>query len=419
MSHREFEMRRRGLAPMPGGSGRGALGSCVQLCVDLRQCRAHAVLLFGILAFGGLIVYHSGTVAPAPPAPHFERAGLNAGAGSGKAAGLGGVLVEATKKIQEEMAAQLLRTAQNAAASNLAHKALSEERAQRERHRVTAILVFRDTPGTNLRLALRSVGKRSFIREILLVHDLGPADAPSLPEEWKEAPSTVYGKPVKYLARRGSRRELLKFDACAFDSDPRNEVCYYQSPTRDSSQYLESLYASFLRAPKLLHTSVGATTLYSDQQMTFREDAFGIDAGFAYLKAGAFFRRSFAKDFVSDPLVAASDFDKMPDLEAAADEYFSLWLNRPHCELANDIMPYKREIGEPVRYERNAFARRKVLKKAHLAAMKKLLSSALLVWLQIFALCTRCTHSELACHCASAPLYRGGKRLKHACTVLV
>ena len=23
--------------------------------------------------------------------------------------------------------------------------------------------------------------------------------------------------------------------------------------------------------------------------------------------------------------------------------YFSLWLNRPHCELANDIVPYKRQ----------------------------------------------------------------------------
>ena len=29
--------------------------------------------------------------------------------------------------------------------------------------------------------------------------------------------------------------------------------------------------------------------------------------------------------------------NKMPDLETAADSYFSLWLNRPHCELANDI----------------------------------------------------------------------------------
>jgi len=292
---------------------------------------------------------------------------------------MSGMLSSTAVKIHEDMQNQLLMNKQTEAAAAMAKRALAEETAARNAHRVTAVIVFKD-PGMNLNLAMRSVGKRSFIREVLIVHDLGGISN-SMPKEWSDPPNNVYGKPVKYLPRRGDRKELLKFDACASDADPRNDVCYYQSSTRDTSNYLESLYTSFLRAPHVLHTSVGATTLYSDLQLTFREDAFGIDAGFAYLKAGAFFRRKYASEFIGDPLVAKFDSkkseDAMPDLETAADSYFSLWLNRPHCELANDIIPYKRDINEPMRYERNAFARRTVLKEAHIAALKKLLSTAL------------------------------------------
>jgi len=341
----------------------------------------------GILCFAGLVAFYSGQMLrkgrgeesakvntagnDVPTPPSTPKSGV------GKT--MAGMLGQAVLKMQEEMMDQMLAAKQREAASNMARRALAEQAKIREKHRVTAVIVFKE-PGTNLNLALRSVCKRNFIREALIVHDLGP-EAASMPKEWADPPSSMFGKPVKYLPRRGERRELLKFDACASDADPRNDICYYQSPTRDSSNYLESLFASFLRAPHLLHTAVGATTLYSDMQLTFREDSFGIDAGFAYLKAGAFFRRRYAAEFIADPLVAKSDSaeseNKMPDLETAADSYFSLWLNRPHCELANDIVPYKREIGEPMRYERNAFARRTLLKEAHIAALKKLLSAAL------------------------------------------
>ena len=34
----------------------------------------------------------------------------------------------------------------------------------------------------------------------------------------------------------------------------------------------------------------------------------------------------------------------------AGDGFFSLWLNKPPVELANDIVPYKRQIDEPKVY---------------------------------------------------------------------
>ncbi len=34
----------------------------------------------------------------------------------------------------------------------------------------------------------------------------------------------------------------------------------------------------------------------------------------------------------------------------AGDAFFSLWLNKPPVELANDIVPYKRQIDEPKVY---------------------------------------------------------------------
>ena len=46
------------------------------------------------------------------------------------------------------------------AASAMARRALAEEAATRNAHRVTAVLVFK-RPGVNLNLAMRSVAKRS------------------------------------------------------------------------------------------------------------------------------------------------------------------------------------------------------------------------------------------------------------------
>ena len=43
----------------------------------------------------------------------------------------------------------------------------------------------------------------------------------------------------------------------------------------------------------------------------------------------------------SDAILQAAGYN------AAADVYFSLWQNRPHVELDNDIVPYKRQIDEP------------------------------------------------------------------------
>jgi len=373
---RGAEMRRRG-APSPAVGG-GPLGSALRFLDDIRQLKAHAVLLMGIVCFAGMVAYYSGQMFrdnASPPRRVPSQPGRGAQNVRQQVFGMNGAISQALQKVREETQNQLIIGAHTEAASAMARRALAEEAATRNAHRVTAVLVFKQ-PGVNLNLALRSVAKRSFIKEVLLVHDMG-----LFTSAWREPPTNVYGKPIKYLPRRGDRAELLKFDACASDADARSDVCYYQSPSRDSSNYLDSLWASFLRAPHLLHTSVGATTFYSDLQLTFREDQFGIDAGFAYLKAGAFFRRKYAAEFVADPLVAHTDSkeseEKMPDLEAAADVYFSLWLNRPHCELANDIVPYKREISEPITYERNAFARRTLLKEAHVAALKKLLMTAL------------------------------------------
>ena len=138
-----------------------------------------------------------------------------------------------------------------------------------------------------------------------------------------------------------------------------------------------------------MHTAVSATTLYTDKQLTFREDSLALDASIAYLKAGALLLRYHAAAFLAAPLLTNAvrrsehaggghhgtgdswgrsgraegggernsgvdgkgleEGASLVEVAGAADVYFSLWLNRPHCELANDIVLYKREIGEAVR----------------------------------------------------------------------
>ena len=48
---------------------------------------------------------------------------------------------------------------------------------------------------------------------------------------------------------------------------------------------------------------------------------------------------------------AVGDSGDFKSYRAAADVFFSLWLNKPPVELANDIVPYKRQIDEPKVYE--------------------------------------------------------------------
>ena len=254
-------------------TGGGPLGTVMRFLDDIRQLKAHAVLMLGIVCFAVLVTYYSGQMLMSKD-EHGKAVRSNSIRASGVGQSMSGMLSTAALKVHEDMQNQLLKDKQAEAAAAMARRALADETLARNAHRVTGIIVFKEH-GTNLNLALRSVGRRSFIREVLLVHDLG-AISNSMPKEWSEPPNNIFGKPVKYLPRRGDRNELLKFDACASDADPRNDVCYYQSWSRDSSRYLDSLWASFLRAPHLLHTSVGATTLYNDLQLTFREDAFGI-----------------------------------------------------------------------------------------------------------------------------------------------
>ena len=106
---------------------------------------------------------------------------------------------------------------------------------------------------------------------------------------------------------------------------------------------------------------------------------------------------------------AVGDSGDFKSYRAAADVFFSLWLNKPPVELANDIVPYKRQIDEPKVYERNAFARRALQREAHVLALKLLLeqSVALRQGLPRVSRCA-CTHARThgmhACVCACAQL---------------
>ena len=92
---------------------------------------------------------------------------------------------------------------------------------------------------------------------------------------------------------------------------------------------------------------------------------------------------------------AVGDSGDFKSYRAAADVFFSLWLNKPPVELANDIVPYKRQIDEPKVYERNAFARRALQREAHVLALKLLLeqSVALRQGLPRVSRCA-CTHAR-------------------------
>mmetsp|Transcript_95133 Transcript_95133/g.153418 ORF Transcript_95133/g.153418 Transcript_95133/m.153418 type:complete len:613 (-) Transcript_95133:51-1889(-) len=357
---------------MRRSAGRGPTNCASMFLDDVRNMRANAVMIIGVLSFACLVWYHSEKMfGDAPPAIKSART----------RSGLSGMKKEVVD-IEQAMTSILANHQGVSKAATIAKQAVRQQHDVRSKYKATAIFVIKQ-PGTNLHLAMRNAAKKSFVREIVVLHDMSKATDHygNIVKEWKDAPSDMYGKPVKYVKSIDSLQELHKFYACANHVRKESNVCYYQAATRDTEGYLESLWATFLRAPELLVTAAGATTFYNDLELAFREDSFGIDTAFAYLNAGAFFSKEHATNFVrridglvGEDLDVESEFDTY---KSAADVFFSLWLNKPPMELANDIIPYKRQIDEPKVYERNAFARRALQKEAHVLALKLLLEQSI------------------------------------------
>jgi len=353
---------------------------CSAFLDDIRNLRANAVLIIGVLTFAVLVWYHSEKLfGDAPPSTTRSKLKLSGGFANIK---------NEVLDIEKAMTDILANHKGVSQAAELAKMAVREQYELRTKYRAAAIFVFKQQ-GTNLHLAMRNAAKRNFIKEIVLLHDMSkPVDSFGNPvKEWLKCPKEIYGKPVNYVKSTQPLDELHKFYACAsYTKDARTNVCFYQAPARDTENYIESMWATFLRSPSLLYTAVGAMTYYNDAELTFREDAYGIDAGFAYLNAGALFLKSHAVNFVKriEQLQVEDKTMYGPDVESpaklyrkSADVFFSLWLNRPPCELSNDIVPYKRQIDEPKVYERNAFARRALQQESHVLALKLLLEQAI------------------------------------------
>jgi len=358
---------------------------------DVRNMRANAVMIIGVLSFACLVWYHSEKMfGDTPPVVKSSRARTgNAGLRKMK---------KEVVDIEQAMTSILANHKGVSKAATIAKQAVRQQHDQQSKYKASAIFVIKQH-GTNLHLAMRNAAKKSFVREIVVLHDMSKTTDSygNAVKEWKDAPKDMYGKPVKYVKSTEALQELHKYYACAKHVRTESNVCYYQAATRDTEGYLESLWATFLRAPELLITATGATTFYNDLELAFREDSFGIDTAFAYLNAGAFFSKEHAKNFVRriDGLVgetrlqnmALKEFPDAPEdlneeseldtYKSAADVFFSLWLNKPPVELANDIVPYKRQIDEPKVYERNAFARRALQKEAHVLALKLLLEQSI------------------------------------------
>jgi len=332
---------------------------------DVRNMRANAMVILGVIFFALVIAYHSDRILAGEPK----------GRGRGQTKVHSSTAVPMLKKeIKdiEQITAHLLQHHQGvSSAAEQAKAALKKQSIVRKSFKAAAVFVFRN-PGINLHLAIRNVAKRDYIKEIILVHDASHDDF----KAWEDRPKEVYGKTVRYVTEKKNLNQLHKYYACSKYADARVNTCYYQAANRDTHAYMDTLWASFLRTPELVHTAVGATTLYSDLLLSIRIDSAGIDAGFAYLNNGAFFLRSHANAFLNK-LAEKKDQIKPMSVARAADAYFTFWLNRPHCELANDIVPYKRQIDEPIVYERNAFERRSLQKEDNILAIKMLLQDSL------------------------------------------
>ena len=223
---------------------------------DVRNLRANAIMIIGVLSFACLVWFHSdrvfderGAAARAVPAPRGSAA-------AGKPR-------DEAVDIEQAMTAILSNHEGVSQAASVAKQAVRREHQLRSAYKASAIFVIKQ-PGTNLHLAMRNAAKQGFIREIVVLHDMSqPTDAfGRAVGAWTDPPRDIYGKPVKYVQSTEDLGEMHKYHACTKHVRAASNVCFYQTVTRDTQGYLGALWATFLRAPDQLVTAVGATTWF-------------------------------------------------------------------------------------------------------------------------------------------------------------
>ena len=173
---------------------------------DVRNLRANAIMIVGVLSFACLVWFHSdrvfderGAAARAVPAPRGSAA---AGKPRDEAVDIG-----------QAMTAILSNHEGVSQAASVAKQAVRREHQLRSAYKASAIFVIKQ-PGTNLHLAMRNAAKQGFIREIVVLHDMSqPTDAfGRAVGAWTDPPRDIYGKPVKYV--RGTKVGLNRCQGC-------------------------------------------------------------------------------------------------------------------------------------------------------------------------------------------------------------
>eukprot|EP00960_Hanusia_phi_P069498 767105-Hanusia_phi.AAC.2 len=218
----EFVHRSISHQPRRMSNGRHGMSVCSAFLDDIRNLRANAVLIIGVLTFAVLVWYHSEKLfGDAPPSTTRSKLKLSGGFANIK---------NEVLDIEKAMTDILANHKGVSQAAELAKMAVREQYELRTKYRAAAIFVFKQQ-GTNLHLAMRNAAKRNFIKEIVLLHDMSkPVDSFGNPvKEWLKCPKEIYGKPVNYVKSTQPLDELHKFYACAsYTKDARTNVCFYQ-----------------------------------------------------------------------------------------------------------------------------------------------------------------------------------------------
>uniref|UniRef100_A0A6U4PAP5 Uncharacterized protein n=1 Tax=Hemiselmis andersenii TaxID=464988 RepID=A0A6U4PAP5_HEMAN len=372
------EMQQRGgaggaPAARPRVSGaqqeRKGKGVFMQFIDDLINLRATAILIVGVLAFGAMVWFHTGSSGRGqqPKGPSVGR------------------LKSEVDEMEKAMGAILESHTGVSQAAEEAKQAVAAQHELQEKYKVSAIFVF-SAPNQGLRSAMRNMALHSWVKEVILIHEIDVGDGGGKADA--AFPKHLNGKKVRYFPSNPIEppsHEFAKFKACAELAAPENNVCYYQSTHRDASGYTRSLWANFLRAPKQIHSSVGANTYFNDLELTYRDDSFGLDSGFAFLAGGAYFLKEHAVNFVArkrdqlQVVMGGGTHINQEAFDQGSDVLFSLWVNRPPAELSNNMVPFATGIGEAKLYERGAYERRARQKEIHVVALKALLTDRLRV----------------------------------------
>ncbi|CAF1072869.1 unnamed protein product [Rotaria sp. Silwood1] len=145
---------------------------------------------------------------------------------------------------------------------------------------------------------------------------------------------------VRIINSKENLKDEAKYRACA---EAKTLACFYADDGWDVSHYMNTLIASFLSDPNVLHSATNEVTYYNNMLWTFMDSQIDLHTGFSWLGRGSIFLREHAQRHLQ---LLTMNLQTNQELFAFSDLFFSIWLNDIPSQMLVNLRSLPTNVSE-------------------------------------------------------------------------